>query len=128
MSLKAFAAAVELVQVSVPNAIADVWPAGEEFVRGAEITAIFICNHTGSAATFRLCHDFDGGGAPTLDQTTALFWDITIAANSTEIIPAESAGLGIPLSANSVLGAQASAASTLTLTVYGVPEDVGERQ
>ena len=51
---------------------------------GASITAIIksitVCNQTGTLATFRLFVDDDG---TTYDQTTALYYDVSIGANTT---------------------------------------------
>lgn len=46
----------------------------------AIITTIVICNTTASEAKFRIFLDDDG---TTYDQTTALFYDITLAGNAT---------------------------------------------
>ena len=42
---------------------------------------IIICNTTGSTATYRLFVDEDG---TTVDQTTAIAYDITLAGNTTD--------------------------------------------
>lgn len=47
------------------------------------IKSIVICNQTSAAAKWRLFVDDDG---TTYDETTALFFDITIGANSTDQI------------------------------------------
>lgn len=44
------------------------------------IKSIVVCNTTGIAAKFRVFLDDDG---TTYDETTALFYDVTIAANTT---------------------------------------------
>jgi hypothetical protein len=49
----------------------------------AIIKSIVICNQTSSSAKFRIFLDDDG---TTYDESTALFFDITIAANSTDQI------------------------------------------
>ncbi len=46
----------------------------------AIIKTIVICNTSGAAATFRIFQDDNG---TTYDETTALFWDHTIAADTT---------------------------------------------
>ncbi len=46
----------------------------------AIIKSIVICNTTGTSAKFRIFLDDDG---TTYDETTALFYDVTIAANTT---------------------------------------------
>lgn len=47
------------------------------------IKSIVVCNQTASSAKFRIFIDDDG---TTYDETTALFFDITIGANSTDQI------------------------------------------
>jgi len=44
------------------------------------ITSVILCNTTGSAATYRLFHSF---GGTTYDESTALFFTVSLAANST---------------------------------------------
>ena len=44
------------------------------------IKAIIVCNTSGSAATFRIFLDDDG---TTYNQTTALFYDVALAADTT---------------------------------------------
>ena len=51
-----------------------------------QITRVVICNTTGSGATFRIFLDNDG---TTYDETTALFFDETLAANTSRLIEAE---------------------------------------
>ena len=49
---------------------------------GSSVTAvvrnIHCCNTSGATATFRIFVDDDG---TTYDETTALFWDVTLLAN-----------------------------------------------
>jgi len=49
----------------------------------SHITEILVAETSGSATTYRIFHDDDG---TTYDQTTALFYDIAISANTTHII------------------------------------------
>ena len=49
----------------------------------AVIQSLIVCNQTSSAATYRIFVDDDG---TTYDETTALFYDISLAANSTDTI------------------------------------------
>jgi len=46
----------------------------------AVIKTIFICNQSGASATFRLFVDDDG---TTYDETTALYWDVSVPGNYT---------------------------------------------
>ena len=47
------------------------------------IKSIVVCNTTSSAVKYRIFHDDDG---TTYDQTTALFYDISLPANSSDVI------------------------------------------
>jgi len=78
----------------------------------AIIKNIVIANTSGSAATFRIFHDDDGS---TFDETTALFWDIAIAANTSVSI--DSAVLMDDNTGN--LAVRTSINDALTFTVYG---------
>ena len=78
----------------------------------AIVDAIWICNQTGTAATYRLFHDDDG---TTYDQTTALVYDTSLAANATIIID-EPIYMNNP---NGNLGVRTGTNSALTFIVYG---------
>ena len=83
---------------------------------GASTTAIIksvvICNQTAIAATFRLFLDTDG---TTYDQTTALFYDVAIAANTAVVIDTF-----WPMNdADGNLATRTSTANALTFTVFG---------
>ena len=80
-----------------------------------EITRIVVCNTTGSAATYRLFHHNSGS---TYDQTTALRYDVSIAANAFAEVVSEP-GSGIAISKTGTLGVQTGTGSALTFTVYG---------
>lgn len=47
------------------------------------IKEIIVCNTTGSAATYRIFHDEDG---TTYDQSTALFYDVSLDGNTSTIL------------------------------------------
>lgn len=82
------------------------------------IQEIIICNTTSSAATYRIFLDNDG---TTYDQTTALVYDATIAANDMIIIPyafSVDSGLYLTTSAGN-LAVRSGTASALTFTVNG---------
>lgn len=91
---------------------------------GCEVTAIAICNSTGAAVTFRLHHDQAGS---TYDISNALYYDTTIAANSTMWIRAQSMGAGIQMANTDSLGVRSSVANALTFSFYGQTEKVAER-
>lgn len=79
----------------------------------AIIKAIVVCNQTTGAETFRLFLDDNG---TTYDQTTALFYDTAIAANTTVLIDSY-----WPMNdANGNLATRTSTANALTFTVFGV--------
>ena len=83
---------------------------------GASTTAIIksvvVCNQTGAADTFRLFLDDDG---TTYDQTTALYYDVAIAANTTIQID-----MYWPMNdATGNLATRNATANALTFTVFG---------
>ncbi len=82
-----------------------------------EFTHIVICNTTGTAATYRIFHDDDGS---TFDQSTALYYDASIAANSTLRITADTINSGISIKKGGQLAVRSSTASALTFTGYGI--------
>ena len=47
------------------------------------VKSILVCNTTGGAVTYRIFHDDDG---TTYDENTALFWEMSLAANSTDVL------------------------------------------
>ena len=49
----------------------------------AVIRTLVVCNTSGSAAKYRIFLDDDG---TTYDETTALFWDIALPADTTDTI------------------------------------------
>ena len=79
-----------------------------------EVVQIFakICNTSGAVAAVRVFHDDDG---TTYDETTALFWDVNLAAGGTlevdKVFMDDSTGN---------LAYRSSVANALTATVYGV--------
>lgn len=93
-------------------------------VARTEITLIVIANTTASAATARLFHDDDG---TTYDQTTALLYDVTVPANSSLFITAETLGSGLTVNnskspgvAAGTIGVRTGTNNALTFTLYGV--------
>lgn len=78
----------------------------------ANITLILICNTTASVATFRIFLDDDG---TTYDQTTALFYDMALGANTTTEIN----GDWWMTTASSNLAVASGTGSALTFTVFG---------
>ena len=81
------------------------------------ITSVFICNTTGAAATFSIYMDQNG---TTYDATTALFFGVAIAANTTIVLDFNAGGL--PLNADTAAGnlaVQSNISSALTFSIYG---------
>ena len=81
----------------------------------ARILSIKVCNTSGATAKFRIFCDDDG---TTYDETTALYWDITVPADDTwelqkhdEIMMNNSAGN---------LAFRTDTANALTVTGFGV--------
>jgi len=76
------------------------------------VKSIIVCNTSGAVAAYRIFHDSNG---TTYDQTTALFYDIPIAANTTHT-------LEFNLMDNDATGniaVRTSVANAITFTVYG---------
>ena len=79
--------------------------------------SIFVCNTTANPRVFRVFVDNTGSG--TYDQTTALFYDVAIAANTTTQITAF-----IALSTTGGrIGVRTDAANELTFTAFGAEID-----
>lgn len=76
------------------------------------IKSIVICNQTAATAKYRIFVDDDG---TTYDQTTALFYDIAIGANSTDQIDTFYA----MNDANGNLAVRTDTNSALTFTCFG---------
>ena len=89
-----------------------------------EITRLVISNTTGSVAAYRIHHDNNG---TTYDQTTSLAYDVSIAANTTEIWEASAVGTGIQIAPDGTLGVRTDTANALTFTAYGATRDVAPR-
>jgi hypothetical protein len=85
--------------------------------RPTEITQIVVCNTTASPATFQLCHDDNG---TTYDETTALYWNVSVPAASTTTITANTLGEGISIDGGGSVAFRTSVVSALTISIYGV--------
>lgn len=88
-----------------------------------EITKIVVSNTTASAAAYSIYHDDDGS---TFDQTTSLFYEISLAANSTVVIDS-TVGAGFHMSPSGQIGIKTGTGSALTFTIYGVTQHTGEK-
>lgn len=105
----------QLAQVRPPNTNAmSVLSAGIK--RKVVVTSVVLCNTTTAAATFSIFLDKDG---TTYDQTTALFYGITLAANTTEMIEFR-AGLPMDPQTAGNLAIQIGTSSAITFTFNGL--------
>lgn len=86
----------------------------------AEITGIVVAETAGTGAAFRICHDEDG---TTYDETTALYWDTPVAANTS--IEREMSIYMVDPSGN--LSVRTDTAGALTFTVYGLETRIRAR-
>lgn len=75
--------------------------------------ALYVCNTTGGALTFRIFYDDDG---TTYDETTALYFDAAVAANATVVISDLLCG---NVNAGNV-GVRTSAGNGINFTLFGV--------
>lgn len=77
------------------------------------VTSIIVCNQSGASAKYRVFLDDDGS---TYDQTTALFYDIVIAADATHAIEVK-----LPMNdATGNLAVRTDTADALTFTAFGL--------
>jgi len=77
------------------------------------IYTVVVCNTSVSSAKYRIFHDDNG---TTYDETTALFWDISLSADSTDTVE-------IKISMNDSTGnlaVRTDTADALTFTAYGL--------
>lgn len=86
----------------------------------AEITLIVVCNTSGSAAKFRVFIDEDG---TTYDESTALFWDINVPADTTVEVLDRHSSYWMTKSASN-LAVRTDTASAFTFTVFGMEHEV----
>lgn len=80
------------------------------------VTGIIVCNQTGSNENYRIFYDADG---TTYDQTTALCYDISITANTTDFLEFPEPGLPIFGDYAGNLAVRSGTPSALTFTVIG---------
>lgn len=78
----------------------------------AIIKSIWVCNTTASQVSFRIFVDDDG---TTYDESTALFYDVTIDANTTMEIDTFAA----MNNSNGNMAVRTGTANALTFTVFG---------
>jgi len=81
------------------------------------VETIILCNQSGLGATFRLFFDQDG---TTYDETTALYWDASLPANSSLTIEFEK---GLYMNNNSGnLAYRSNTANAITISIWGSRE------
>lgn len=80
----------------------------------ARLIVLFVCNLTGAGVAFRIFHDRDG---TTYDQTTALYYDVTQAANTTSLIDLK--GLYMNNSSGNI-AVRSATNDAFTFTLYGI--------
>lgn len=78
----------------------------------AILKTLTVCNTSGAVAAFRIFQDINGS---TYDETTAMFWDIGIAADETVQLD----GFYPMDDATGNLGVRSSVGDALTFTVWG---------
>lgn len=78
------------------------------------VYTIYIANNTSSAADFSIYHDNDG---TTYDQSTALYYEVSLAGNTTEKIEIRR---GLPVVDGATIGIKSGTGDALTFTIYGV--------
>jgi hypothetical protein len=82
-----------------------------------EVTRITVCNTTGSTAKYSVYHDDDGS---TFDQSTALYYAVSLAANTT--VELMTYGPGLYVAKSGQIAVQTDTGSALTFTLYGNTE------
>lgn len=86
-----------------------------------EITQVLVCNTTGNTPSFRVFLDGDG---TTYDQTTALYYDVAMAANTTTALISHDDGGWWMNDSDGNLAVRTSAANELTFTVFGMEHQI----
>jgi len=77
------------------------------------IKSITVCNQTAGAVTYRIFLDDDG---TTFDESTALYFDIALPANTTDLLDVH---WGMDNSSGN-LAYRSNTANAITITVFGV--------
>jgi hypothetical protein len=84
----------------------------------AEIRKIVVCNTSGSGTTFRIFHS---QASTTYDETTALYWDVAIAADTTTSYVEE---FWMDGREGGNFAVASGVGNALTFTVYGSAERI----
>ena len=81
------------------------------------LAAVYICNTTANTQKFRIFLDQDG---TTYDETTALFWDVPLASDTTMLLDGD-----WPMDNSSGnLAVRTDLASAFTFTVFGSEDQI----
>ncbi len=92
---------------------------------GTEITRLLVCNNTGSAATFRVYHLPTGVSASALDY--ALWYDVSVAANTTFLFGGDGGNAGIHLEEGESIVVRSGTGNSLGFHAYGVTASIAPR-
>ena len=79
-----------------------------------EIRSIHICNVTSSAVTYRV---FVNPNGTTYNTGNAIFYDVSLGANETELI--EYGENNFTIGRNATIGARCDTANSITITISG---------
>ncbi len=85
------------------------------FKKRTDVRAIHVCNTSSSDATYSIFYDKNSGG---FSVSNALYYEITLKANSTDILEYGS-GSFVAANQKNRLGVQAGTASAITITMHG---------
>jgi len=77
-----------------------------------DVKTLVVCNQTAASADYRVFHDDNG---TTYDETTALFYDVTLSANATDILPLH---IGMDDDSGNI-AVRTDTNNALTFTLYG---------
>lgn len=86
-----------------------------------EITRIVVANTTGAMATFRLF--LDRSGSASFTAANALAWDFNVGAND-RFVDVSDPGSGYVVETGGRIAFRASAASTLTFSMFGFTDNI----
>ena len=77
----------------------------------------YIANNTGSGVAYRVHHDQAG---TTYDESNALYFDVTLAANTTTVITNGEIGTNITIEPTASIGSRSATGDALTFSLYGI--------
>lgn len=114
-----------MAEFNIKKLLAQARPSGTSAVTGytkgskqfPTITHIIVSNTTGSAAVYSIFLDIDG---TTYDQTTALYYAVSLAANSSIKLDID---VTLDVTAGTI-GIQTGTGSALTFNIFGEIKDI----